>query len=100
MTFAERVAADRRLALLRMLVEGGGGANESVIERNFLALGERTGIDRAVVRQFIRDLEKTDCVVVSMYMDRVMVADITKRGVAVAEGRISVDGVSKPSLGV
>lgn len=99
MSYAERVAADRRLALLKILVENGGAASESVIERALLDLGERLGVDRKVVRAFMRELEAKDCLLITLYQDRVMVADITKRGVAVAEGRITIDGVSKPSLG-
>ncbi|NBB17032.1 hypothetical protein GVN21_16825 [Caulobacter sp. SLTY] len=100
MSFRDRVEADRRLIILRLLFENGGAASESVIERGLLDLGERVGVDRAAVRGFIKDLETADCVVVTHYRDQIMVPEITKRGVAVAEGRITVDGVSKPSLGV
>jgi len=99
-TYAERVAADRRLIILRFLVEIGGRATESAIERTLIDLGEGLGLDRTIVRQFLKDLEERDCVVIAYHMDKLMIADITKRGVAVAEGRVRVDGVAKPSLGV
>lgn len=100
MSFRDGVEADRRLCVLRILVENGGAASESVIERALLALGERTDMDRDVVRRFLRELEQKTCIVINLYQDRVMVGEITRFGVAVSEGRRTVDGVSKPSLGV
>lgn len=100
MSFRDRVEADRRLIVLRILIENNGAASESSIERGLLDLGERTDMDRTTVRRFISELEERACVVVTMYQDRIMVPEITKLGVAVAEGRKTVDGVSKPSLGV
>ena len=100
MSFRDRVEADRRLIILRVLVENGGAASESVIEQSLLDLGERTDLDRTAVRRFILELEEKTCVVVDLYRDKVMVPTITKFGVAVAEGRKTVDGVSKPSVGV
>lgn len=100
MSFRDRVEADRRLIILRLLVENGGAASESVIERGLLDLGERVDLDRPTVRRFITELEERACVVVTLYRDTVMVPEITKHGVAVAEGRVTVDGVAKPSIGV
>lgn len=99
MSFADVVAADRRLIILRLLVENEGAASESVIERGLLDIGERKGIDREVVKQLIRDLAEKDCVKTTLYRDKLLIADITTRGVAVAAGRITVDGIAKPSLG-
>lgn len=100
MSYRDRVEADRRLIILTLLIENGGAASETAIERGLLDLGERVGMDRATVRRFIRELETADCVVVQLVQDRMLVPEITKFGVAVAEGRMTVDGVAKPALGV
>lgn len=99
MSYAERQAADRRLVILRLLVEDEGHANESVLEQGLIALGHRIGLDRAAVRKLCEDLERAGCVRLEYFRDRVMVAAITERGVAVSQGRIHVDGVAKPALG-
>lgn len=100
MSFREKVEADRRLIILRLLIENGGAGSESLLERGLLDLGERVNLHRAEVRRFIRELEDRACVVVDLFQDKLMVAQITKHGVAVAEGRVTVDGVAKPSMGV
>lgn len=100
MSFRDKVEADRRLIILRLLVENGGAGSEGLLERGLLDLGERIDVDRTAVRQFIRELEARDCVVVTMHQDTLMVPEITKLGVAVTQGRKTVDGVAKPSLGV
>lgn len=99
MSYAERVDGDRRLVILRLLVEDEGSANESVLEHGLLALGHRVGLDREAVRQHLRFLRDADCLTIDMFRDKVMVASITGRGVAVAEGRVRIDGVSKPAIG-
>ncbi|HRD47543.1 MAG TPA: AsnC family protein [Caulobacter sp.] len=100
MSYRDRVEAERRLIILRLLMENGGAASESVIERGLLDLGERVGMDRQTVRRMIRELETSTCVVVELFQDKLLVPEITKFGVAVAQGRMTVDGVAKPSLGV
>lgn len=99
MSYRQLVEADRRLCILRLLLEDGGHGNESVLERGLEALGHRAGIERAVVRGYMSDLEKAGCITVEFYRDKVMVASITERGVKVARGQITVDGVAQPSPG-
>lgn len=100
MSYRDLVAADRRLCILRLLVEDGGHANESVLEQALEALGHRAGMERAVVRQYLRDLEQVDCLTIDLYRDKIMVASITERGVKVARGQVTVDGVKQPSPGI
>lgn len=97
--YAEVLAADRRLALLRLLVEAGGEAGESVLEKGLHMLGHRAGVDRDQVRQDLRDLEDRDCLVIEFFEDKVMIAAITRRGVSAANGVIEVKGVAKPAMG-
>ncbi|MGZ8362471.1 MAG: VpaChn25_0724 family phage protein [Caulobacteraceae bacterium] len=99
MSHLERIEANRRLAVLKLLIEDQGHANESVLETGLIALGHYAGIDRPAVRRFMDELEKAGCVTLEFFRDKVKVAHITARGVAVAEGRITVDGVARPALG-
>jgi hypothetical protein len=102
--FAEHLAADRRLALLRLLVEANGEAGESALEKGLLMLGHRAGVDRDAVLAdlaFLAD-DARGCVVLDQFGGAkgvVTIAAITKRGVAVSEGRIVVAGVAAPALG-
>lgn len=97
--FSDFLAQDRRLALLKLLIEARGEAGESVLERGLKALGHRVGVDRDAVRNDLSMLAEVGCVVVDYFDDRIQIAAITKRGVACAEGRITVDGVAEPSMG-
>lgn len=102
--FAEHLAADRRLALLRLLVEANGEAGESSLEKGLLMLGHRAGVDRQSVHEDLAFLAAPErgCVVIETFegsQGPVAIAAITKRGVAVAEGRIVVEGVAQPSMG-
>jgi hypothetical protein len=99
-SFADFLAEDRRLAILRLLVEARGEAGESVLEKGLKGLGHRVGVDRDVVRADLRFLVAAECAVTTMFDDRIVVAQITKRGVACAEGNIAVAGVAEPSMGV
>lgn len=100
--FVEHLAADRRLVILRLLVEANGEAGESALEKGLLMMGHRAGVDREQVREDLRFLADPAraCVEIESPMgDKVLIAAITKRGVAVAEGRVVVEGVLTPSLG-
>jgi hypothetical protein len=98
--YAEVLAADRRLAILRLLVEAGGESGESVLEKGLHMLGHRAGVDRDQVRRDLRDLADRDCLVTELFAEKVMVAKITRRGVSAAEGVIEIAGVAKPSMGL
>lgn len=97
--FGDFLAQDRRLVILRLLIEARGSAGESVLEKGLKALGHRIGVDRDAVRADLRFLETAGCVEVEFFQDKVMVAALTRRGEACAEGNIAVDGVAQPSIG-
>lgn len=99
MSYRDLVAADRRLCILRLLLEDGGHGNEGVLEKGLEALGHRAGLERAVVRGYLTDLEKVGAITVDFYRDKIMVASITERGVKVARGQVTVDGVAQPTPG-
>ncbi|RJF84862.1 hypothetical protein D3877_10310 [Azospirillum cavernae] len=96
--FLAHLAEDRRLVILRLLTEAGGTANDSVLEAGLQQLGHRRGLTRDVVRADIDWLKARRLVAVEMVKDTVMVASITERGLNVAEGHETVDGVKRPSL--
>jgi len=99
--YADVLAADRRLCILRILTEPdvGGELGESSIEKSLGMWGFRARLSREVVQADLRELEKRHCVSIDYARDTYMIARITRRGVQAAEGVIEVDGVSKPQLG-
>lgn len=99
-SYAEVLAADRRLVILRLLVEARGESGESALEKGLHMLGHRTGVTRDSLRADLRWLADCDLVVTEFYQGRVMIAKITRRGVACASGHIKVEGVAEPSIGV
>lgn len=96
--FKTHLAMDRRLCILRLLTETGGTANDSVLHTALEALGHRKQ-PRSVIHDDIRFLINSG-LVVDEWLRTVQVVTITARGVNVAEGRETVEGVKKPSLGV
>lgn len=97
--YPEFVAQDRRLALLRLLVDCNGKANESVLEQGLAQLGFRVGFDRALLRADFDFLKERDLIRVEWFKDKIAVAIIKKRGVAVANGEVRVEGIKPPSIG-
>lgn len=99
MSYRDLVDADRRLVILGLLLEDGGHGNERVIEAGLEALGHRVGLDRASVRGHLTFLETAGLITTDMFRDTIMVAHITERGVKVARGHITADGVARPQPG-
>jgi len=98
-SYAENLKANRRLCILKLLIEDHGHSNESVLEMALRALGHHAGLDRSYVREQLRFLEDAGCIVVEFFKDKVMVVRITERGVAVARGSIGCEGIAAPGLG-
>ena len=99
-TFVEALKQDRRLAMLRLIGESGGAANESVLRQGLEMLGHTAGVTYQTVRDEMRFLEDAGCVKLEWFDDKVAVARITKRGIDAVAGQIEVKGVKRPSLGV
>lgn len=99
MKFSEALQQDRRLAMLRLMVEAGGTLNESVMRDGLEQLGHSNGLTADVVREDLRFLEKVGCLRIDWFADKVMIARILRRGVDCAAGAIRVEGVKRPSLG-
>mgnify|MGYP001080870672 CR=1 FL=1 len=95
--FQRHIEADRRLVILRLLVENRGEAGESAIQAGLSMWGHRTNVTRDVVRGDLKALKALDCVELEYVGDRFMVAQITERGRDAARGAITVAGVAEPS---
>ena len=102
MSFAAVNAASRRLAILRVLTENEGSANESVLRTMLEALGFRGRL--ATVEAVREDLEllcQAGLIVQDWYMGKVLIGTITKRGVAYLARQVEpIDGIEYPSMGV
>lgn len=97
--FAEALAEDRRLAMLKLLVEADGLANESVLRSGLELLGHHAGLTREAVREDLRFMEDRGLIRLEWFGDKIAVAHIKRRGVEVSEGRERVEGIKRPSLG-
>lgn len=100
MKFAEALAQDRRLAILKLIVEASGHANESVLRNGLELLGHNAALTRQAVREDLQFLEERALVKLNWYEDKIAVAHITERGVEVSEGRVLIEGVKRPGIGV
>lgn len=98
-SFAEALAEDRRCAILRLLVEAEGEANESVLRTGLSMLGHGRELTKENVRSDLNFLSERGLVTLQWFDDKVCVARISRRGVECAEGKVRVEGVKKPSLG-
>ena len=96
MSFSEHLAEDRRLCVLRLLSESGGTANDSVLHTGIEHLGHAR-IPRNDIREDIRFLNDRGLIEITWFKE-VMVAKITKRGLELTEGRITVEGIKSPSI--
>lgn len=96
--FSDHLTRDRRLCILRLLKEAGGSANDSVLHAALEQLGH-VRQPRAVIRADLAFLVGAGLLTEDFY-GSVQVVKITKRGVEAAEGRIAVEGVNPPSIGV
>ena len=92
MSYADHLAANRRLCVLQNLIADDGHGSETAIEQTLRAQGHHAGMTRDHVRALLKDLVAVDAITVDYYRDTLMVAHVTERGVAIAEGRITVDG--------
>lgn len=98
MSYAEHLKEDRRLCILRLLKDTDGTANDSVIHSGLELLGHRRHT-REETREDIRFLIANGLIADEWY-GKVQVCNLTVRGVDVALGKIKVEGVKKPSIGV
>jgi hypothetical protein len=98
-TFADLVAEDRRLAILRFLASDADfSLNDSILQTALGSIGH--GVSRDVVRTDLSWLAEQGLVKVDTVLETVHVAHLTARGGEVAAGRAVVPGVKRPSPAV
>ncbi len=71
MNFSEKIAEDRRLCILRLLVEADGRANESVLQDGLSMLGLDAGLTRTVLRADLDFLRERGLVRIEWFNDKV-----------------------------
>lgn len=98
MDYDHYTAEERRLAILRLIREGGGSANESSLYNAVVAIGYPL-TTRDDIRADIELLSKRSCVLKEMFRGKLLVATLTEVGRNVADGKIAVDGVKKGESG-
>jgi hypothetical protein len=101
MNFAEANTRSRRLAMLRLLAESDGTANESVIK---IGLGQLGFAGRQATAEAVRqDLDfLRDCglIIHTWYNGQVLVVSLTRRGEDYLRREAEpIDGIDYPRLG-
>ena len=97
--YGEHLAQHRRITLLRLLEGGGGSANESILQDALEQCGLGAMLTRAVTRELLKWLEDRNLIRIEWFGQTLAVAHITERGVNVAKGKETVEGVKRPSVG-
>lgn len=98
MKYRDHLEQDRRLVILRVLVESPGyRANDSVIHTALEAYGHSVSRDQA--RTDIAWLAEQGLISTEEIGDGVTVATLSQRGEDVAAGRAVAPGVKKPAPG-
>lgn len=96
--FAEHVAADRRLVILRLLEQAPDyRGNAYLLQRALDTFGHAVGLDR--LNTDLAWLAEQDLVRCEQ-VGGVTIASLAQRGVDVAHGRVVVPGVARPAPGI
>ncbi len=94
MSLKQLLNEDQRLVILRSLADAGYDANESILDDCLTLYGHK--ISRDLVRNHLNWLEEQGLVQIDRLANGFMVAQITQRGLDVANGEAVVDGVKRP----
>jgi len=98
MALGDTIAAHRRLCLLRLLAAAHQYRSpDALLQGGLDAFG--LGATRDQVRGLLAWLAEQGLVALTSPQDGVIVAQLTERGLDVAEGRITAPGVQRPSPG-
>jgi hypothetical protein len=93
MMFAQLIAKDIRLVMLRSMAEDGNSLNESMLHTILEMFGHTISRDR--VRTEMRWLQEQGLVTIDQVAG-ILVGRLTGRGADVAQGRCKIDGVKTP----
>lgn len=97
MAMQQILEEDRRLVILRSLLDAGGSANDSILQDCLDAYSHR--VSRDVVKTQMYWLSEQGLITVEK-LGGCMIAKLTSHGQDVAEGRAGCPGVKKPRIGV
>lgn len=98
MKYADHLAEDRRLVLLRLLEEAPRyAANVSVLHAGIERIGHHVSRDQ--VRTDVAWLEEQGLVTLLDLQEGILVVTATERGVDAAHGRAIIPGVRRPGPG-
>lgn len=98
MSYQNFAAGFRRRDILVFLKECGGRLGDEVLRVAVERMGHPR-LSRDTIRQDIAYLEERG-LCRSEWSEDIQIAIITRRGVEVAEGRITVEGIERPEVGV
>lgn len=97
--FAQHLAADRRLVILKVLTDSAGyTTNQYMLHDMVGRLGHRVSLDTLLAD--LAWLSETAQLITTETVGGVGIATLTQRGLDVAEGLATVPGVKKPRPGV
>ncbi len=94
----EAFVAERRLTILRILLEVREAVPDVAMMHALHATARRVKVDREAVREDYKFLEELMCVTTDLVDDRVLEATITSRGALAAQGNIKIPGVADALL--
>ena len=92
MSYREHMAAERRLAILRLIRDGGGSANRNSLYNAAIAIGYPL-TTRDDILADIELLSERGCVTKDMFQGKILVATLTDLGRDVADGKRQVEDV-------
>lgn len=90
------IDADRRLVILRLLLEYRGALNSSALESAIRAWGHKY-IDRPMIIDDLRWLERRGTIKVEDLGSDVLEAKLTPKGERAAAGDEWIEGIARPS---
>lgn len=93
-----RINEDRRLVILRLLVDYRGALNSSTLESAVRAWGHKY-IDRSMIADDLKWLEMRECVSLEDLGSQVTEVNLGPRGERVAIGEEWLTGVARPQKG-
>jgi hypothetical protein len=92
----ETINADRRLVILRLVVDYRGALNSSMLDGALRAWGHRY-IDRAMIADDLKWLEMRQCVCLEDLGSNITEVTLTPKGERVATGEEWLTGVARPT---
>lgn len=96
-SYEDLLAEDLRLGLLKLLKAAGGSVNENALLPSLKATGHPR-LTKDALRLELEWLREHGLVLVTWFDGKLAVAKLTQRGLDVAEGAVTVDGVRRPSI--